>query len=92
MMSKTKFPILSESDAPETAERMLDEAQVLALVPFGRTTLWRAEKDGRFPKSTYISPNRRAWFESDVIEWQRDIRGRGRSQQSRPVKKLKAVV
>ena len=29
--------------------RMLNEAQVLAIIPVGRTTLYRMEKTGRFP-------------------------------------------
>jgi prophage regulatory protein len=69
-----------------TVQRMLNEAQVLALVPFSRTSLWRAEKAGRFPKSTYISPNRHAWFESDIVDWQNSVKGRGRTQQIQPKK------
>ena len=36
--------------------RMLSEKQVLEIIPIGRTTLYRMEKAGRFPKSTYIGP------------------------------------
>ncbi|GAA0008398.1 hypothetical protein BRDID11002_84060 [Bradyrhizobium diazoefficiens] len=51
-----------------------------------RTTLYRMEKSGRFPKSTYISPNRRVWFEDEIIAWQNAVdefdphraRGKGR--------------
>ena len=63
--------------------RMLSEKQVLEIVPVGRTTLYRMEKAGRFPKSTYISPNRRVWFEDEIIAWQNAVdefnpnRGRG---------------
>ena len=39
--------------------RMLNEKQVLEIVPVGRTALYRVEKTGRFPRSIYISPNRR---------------------------------
>ncbi|SCB56143.1 Prophage CP4-57 regulatory protein (AlpA), partial [Bradyrhizobium shewense] len=42
--------------------RMLNETQVLGIIPVSRTTLYRMEKSGRFPQSTYISPNRRVWF------------------------------
>lgn len=35
---------------------MLSEKQVLEKIPVGRTTLYRMEKAGRFPKSTYVSP------------------------------------
>ena len=58
-----------EAEAAESAQektrprRMLNEKQVLDIVPLGRTTLYRMEKAGRFPRSTYISPNRRIWYE-----------------------------
>ncbi|MBR1326891.1 helix-turn-helix transcriptional regulator [Bradyrhizobium ottawaense] len=66
--------------------RMLNERQVLEIIPVGRTTLYRMEKSGRFPKSTYISPNRRVWFEDEIVAWQnavdefdpRRARGKGR--------------
>ena len=72
-----------EKSAPR---RMLSEKQVLEIVPVGRTTLYRMEKTGRFPKSTYISPNRRVWFEDEIIAWQKAVdefdpkRGRGKGR------------
>jgi prophage regulatory protein len=66
--------------------RMLNEKQVLEIVPVGRTTLYRMEKAGRFPRSTYISPNRRVWFEDEIVAWQNVVdefdprRGRGRQR------------
>jgi predicted DNA-binding transcriptional regulator AlpA len=62
---------------------MLNEKQVLEIVPVSRTTLYRMEKAGRFPRSIYISPNRRVWFECEVVAWQNAVdefnpnRGRG---------------
>jgi prophage regulatory protein len=53
-----------------TARRMLDIDQVLALIPVGRTTLFRMERDGRFPPSHWPSPGRRCWFEDEVAAWQ----------------------
>lgn len=75
--------------------RMLNEKQVLEIVPVGRSTLWRMEKAGRFPRSTYISPNRRIWFEDEIVRWQKALdecdphsaRGRGnkgRRQRGQP--------
>lgn len=66
--------------------RMLNEAQVLALIPVSRTTLFRLAKSGRFPKGTFISSNRRVWFEDEIIDWQERVdefdphrkRGKGR--------------
>ena len=74
------------SDKSAGPRRMLSEKQVLEIVPVGRTTLYRMEKAGRFPKSTYISPNRRVWFEDEIIAWQNAVdefnpnrrRGKGR--------------
>jgi prophage regulatory protein len=52
------------------ARRMLTEAEVLDLIPFSRTTLWRREKEGTFPEGRYISANRKVWFEDEVRAWQ----------------------
>jgi predicted DNA-binding transcriptional regulator AlpA len=65
---------------------MLSDKQVLEIVPISRTTLFRMEKAGRFPKSTYITPNRRVWFEDEIIAWQHAVdefnpnRGRGKGR------------
>ena len=71
--------------------RMLNERQVLEIVPVARTTLYRMEKTGRFPKCTYISPNRRVWFEDEIVAWQSAVdefdprRGRGKGRSRRIV-------
>ena len=80
----------TEDGAPDKSgpRRMLSEKQVLEIVPVGRTTLYRMEKAGRFPKSTYISPNRRVWFEDQVVAWQNAVdefdpkRGRGKCRRA----------
>ena len=80
--AETEDGVLDKSEP----RRMLSEKQVLAIVPVGRSTLWRLEKGGRFPKSTYISPNRRVWFADEIIAWQEAVdefdpnraRGKGR--------------
>ena len=69
--------------------RMLNEAQVLALIPVSRTTLHRLTKTGRFPKGTYVSANRRLWFADEVAAWQNAVdefdprRGRGKGRRQR---------
>jgi prophage regulatory protein len=78
----------TEDRAPDKSgpRRMLSEKQVLEIVPVGRTTLFRMAKAGKFPKSTYISPNRRVWFEDEIVAWQNVVdefdprRGRGRQR------------
>ena len=78
-----------EAEAEETGlRRMLSEAEVLAMIPISRTTLFRLERAGKFPRSTYISPNRRFWFLDEVRAWQNAVdefdpnRGRGRGRRS----------
>ena len=76
---------VSDNSGPR---RMLNEKQVLEIIPVSRTTLFRLEKAGRFPKSTYISPNRRVWFEDEIIAWQSAVdefnpnRARGKGRRS----------
>jgi prophage regulatory protein len=76
----------AETDAAAAPDRpgprrMLNEKQVLEIVPVSRATLFRMAKAGRFPGSTYISPNRRVWFENAVDEFNPNRgRGKGRRQ------------
>jgi hypothetical protein len=48
----------------------------------------RMAKTGRLPKGTYISPNRRVWFEDEIIAWQNAVDefdpNRGRQRASPP--------
>jgi prophage regulatory protein len=68
--------------------RMLLEDQVLELIPLSRSTLWRMERAGNFPRATYISANRRVWFEDEIIAWQNTVnefdpkRGRGKARRA----------
>ena len=84
----------TEDGAPDKSEprRMLNEAELLALIPLSRTTLHRMTKIGRFPKGTYVSANRRLWFADEVAAWQDKVnefdprrgRGKGRRQRTSP--------
>jgi prophage regulatory protein len=77
------------SDLSSGTRRMMNEKQVLGIVPVSRTTLYRMEKAGRFPRSTYISANRRVWFEDEIAAWQGEVdernpaRGRGKGRRRR---------
>ncbi len=39
------------------------------LVPLERTTIWRIEREGRFPQSRRIGKSAKAWLEAEVIKW-----------------------
>ncbi len=63
--------------------KMLSEAELLRIIPVSPTTLWRMWKKDRFPRPTYISPNKRVWYLDEVIKWQAEVNGRGRGRRSR---------
>lgn len=59
-----------QNAVPSAPRKMLGMSQVLSLVPFSRSTLYREMEEGRFPKAREIAPRRIAWYEGDVVEWQ----------------------
>ena len=74
--------------------QMIDEEQLLQLIPIGRATLYRMMREGKFPRGTFVSANRRLWFKSVIARWQREVdeyvphrhrgKGRGRRASARP--------
>ena len=80
-----------EVDAPMASgpRRMLNEKQLLDIIPLSRTSIYRLEKAGKFPRSTYISANRRIWYEDEIVAWQNEVdefdprRGRGKGRRHR---------
>jgi predicted DNA-binding transcriptional regulator AlpA len=50
---------------------MLSERQILDRLPIARSTLQHWEKEGLFPKSIPIGPNRKAWYKDEVVAWQK---------------------
>lgn len=49
--------------------RLIGFAEVKHRIGLSRSTVWRLEKLGQFPKSIRISSGRRAWLESDIDDW-----------------------
>ena len=81
------FAATNDAAADEPKPRkMLNEKQVLEIVPVSPVTLWRMERDGRFPKGSYMSANRKAWFADEIVEWQNSINGRGRGRKNHAIK------
>jgi prophage regulatory protein len=81
----------TEDGAPDKSRprRMINEKQLLDIVPLSRTSIYRLEKAGKFPRSTYISANRRIWYEDEIVAWQNAVdefdprRGRGKGRRQR---------
>jgi prophage regulatory protein len=49
--------------------RYLRQPEVIARVGVSWVTLWRWEKQDRFPKRRRLGPNTVAWVESEIDEW-----------------------
>lgn len=54
------------------SERVLRQQDVQAKVSLKRTTLWRMERAGQFPKRRQIAPGLSGWLESEIDEWIRN--------------------
>lgn len=50
-------------------DRIIREVECKKLTGLSRTTRWRGEKDGWFPKRRQLSPNSIGWYESEVKKW-----------------------
>lgn len=77
---------------PDEPRQMINEEMLLRLVPIGRATLFRLMKQNKFPRGTFVSPNRRLWLASEIARWQREVdehvpgrrRGKGRGRRVSP--------
>ena len=38
-------------------------------ISFSREHLWRLEAAGKFPRRIYLSPQKVAWFENEILAW-----------------------
>jgi prophage regulatory protein len=52
---------------------ILNFNQVQKLVGYGRTSLWRMEREGRFPKRVKLGPNKVGWHEYEILEWIKNL-------------------
>ena len=50
-------------------DRILRKPEVLAKVALSDASVWRLEKQGRFPRRVKLGPQSVGWFESEVDEW-----------------------
>lgn len=50
-------------------ERLIFYDQLKEIVPFSRTTVWRLERDGNFPKRRRASAGRVGWLSSEIEDF-----------------------
>ena len=49
--------------------RMLNIDELLKNLNLSRTTIFRMEKAGDFPRSHQLSPNKRFWYADEITKW-----------------------
>ncbi len=55
--------------ASESLDRFLPVDEVEHISGYSRTTIWRHEREGLFPRRVKIGKARVGWLESEVREW-----------------------
>ena len=50
-------------------ERIILEAERKRMTGISRTTAWRMEKEGKYPKRRKVSDGLVGWLESELDEW-----------------------
>ena len=53
----------------QTPIRTIRRPELMAKTGMSRTTIWKLERQGDFPKSFLITPRCAVWFEHEVDEW-----------------------
>ena len=69
-----RLPTLKESQLdripiPDTTVSILDDRAVQNLTSLSRSTLWRMERKGQFPKRLSLSPGRVGWRKDEIEAW-----------------------
>ncbi len=57
------------NNSTQATDRFLREAEVRHITGLSRTTRWRLERAGKFPKRIKISENAAANLESQIVAW-----------------------
>ena len=50
-------------------ERVIRKPELFARIGLSDATVWRLERQGKFPKRIKLGGNSVAWLESEVVEW-----------------------
>lgn len=63
-------------------DRLLPWGRVKEIAGISRATAWRMQKTGDFPEPVPVSPNRVAWWESELTAWKATRKASGRVRPS----------
>lgn len=69
-MSLEHAPNRQGNGSPQgPSKRIVRQAEVCEITGLSRTTIWRLERDGRFPKRRRLGPNSVGHVLSDILDW-----------------------
>lgn len=57
----------------ENGYRIIRKPELLKKVGLSHPTIWRKEKEGKFPKRISLGANSSGWIESEVDDWIKDL-------------------
>lgn len=66
---RTEGEAPEESLRPAASPKLLRFPAVRERTGLSRSTIWRLERQGAFPRHHRISPNAVAWVEDDIANW-----------------------
>jgi prophage regulatory protein len=59
-----------DAAAEINGRRLVDYKYLKAMgISFSREHLWRLEAADKFPRRIYLSPQKVAWFEDEILDW-----------------------
>jgi prophage regulatory protein len=61
-----------KTDSAPRLSRLISFREVAQRVGLSRSSVWRMERAGQFPKRRRLSVNRVAWWEAEIEEWLHD--------------------
>jgi prophage regulatory protein len=67
--AERRFAETASCESQPRTDRLLRFPAVRERTGLSRSTIWRLERRGEFPKHHRIAPNIVAWRESDVSRW-----------------------
>jgi prophage regulatory protein len=60
----------SANTAPLFQRKLVNFKQLRAMgISWSREHVWRLEAKNKFPRRIYLSPQKVAWFEDEVLQW-----------------------
>lgn len=60
---------MGQKVAGDDRNQLLRKREVLQIVHFSESTLWRLVRQGRFPRPLKLSANITAWRADEVAQW-----------------------